>query len=380
MEIGIIGGSASGVFTALLLARKHPDWKISIFEKEEKLCKKVLATGNGHCNIMNRKMDPRGFNHPEFVEALLQRHPAEELLETLRELGIALLFHGDLVYPLSYSAAALVRFLCSLLDQHKVSIHLGERVVGVADGKIQTEKGKYPFDQIIYAFGGRSSPQLGSDGSLFQILERNGYSVTPQRPSLCPLKSPDVPKSLFGVRHEAKVELTYHGQPFFSEEGEILFKKDGVSGIVIMNASAHYKPGCVMFLDLFPSMEEEELAQLLHAAYRSSPNQFLQAILEKPLADFVASKFQKKAQILDGIPRIAHFLKHISLRISGLYDYESSHVTRGGVHLEEVNENLQSIRHSNEWFVGECLDIDGLCGGYNLGWAILSAKIVSEAL
>ena len=383
MKIGIIGASAAGLYAAILLAKRHPDFRIDVIEKNDKVGKKLLATGNGHCNLFNVGFSGKAFNHPEFVEKLLGRFPTTKLLDELKGLGIATTEREGLVYPLSFSAAAHVRYLVGLAEWLGIKFHLSERVVSVDGTKIETDRGSYSFDKLIYAFGGCSQANLGSDGSLFPLLQKRGYQIVKTEPSLCPLLSHDVPKSLFGVRHKCELKLTKDKRVLYQENGEVLFKKDGLSGIAIMNASARYERDSVAELDLFPELEENELQKLLASSYRENPADFLSPILEKPLAEFVLQKCnisRKNTLSSSDFSVICKFLKSMQFRMEGKCGFDSSQVTRGGIDLSNIDENLESKIEIGVSFAGECLDIDGLCGGFNLGWALLSSLVVAESL
>ncbi len=383
MRVGIVGASAAGLYAAILLAKRHPDFRITLIEKNDKAGKKLLATGNGHCNLFNDAFSGKQFNHPGFVEALLERYSAPTLLNELRELGIAMIEKDGLYYPLSYSASSHVRYLIGMAKKLGVEFRLSERVVGVRGTELETDKGRYSFDRLIYAFGGCSQANLGSDGSIFPLLQKNGYKLVKPEPSLCPLRSHDVPKSLFGVRHKCILKLTKDKQTLYEENGEVLFKKDGLSGIAVMNASALYEKGTCIELDLFPEMPSGLIADVLLASYRQSPEDFMSSILEKPLIDFTLQKCNiscKSALNRKDFAKIAGFLKSMQFRVDGKYGFDSSQVTRGGIDLVNVGPNLDSKIEKGVYFVGECLDIDGLCGGFNLGWALLSAMVVAESL
>lgn len=383
MKIGIIGGSAAGLYAAILLAKRHPDFHIIIIEKNDKAGKKLLATGNGHCNLFNANFSGKQFNHPEFVDSLLRRFPKERLLSELHDLGIATLDKDGLIYPLSYSAASHVRYLVGLCRELGVEFRFGEKVISAKRTDVKTDKGNYAFDKLIYAFGGCSQANLGSDGSLFPLLKSRGYHVTKLEPSLCPLVSPDVPKSLFGVRHKCLVKLTKDKKTIYQENGEILFKKDGLSGIAVMNASSYYEEGTQIEADLFPDLSKEELEGILSRCWKENPEDFLAPVLEKPLAEFTLQKCQipcKKQLVETNFSIIAEYLKCMKFRIFGKYDFDSSQVTRGGISLSDLDANLGSKMEDGVFFSGECVDIDGLCGGFNLGWALLSALTVADSL
>ena len=381
-RIGIIGASASGIYTALLAKYRNPSLQITLFDRTDKIGKKVLATGNGHCNLLHDPFLIEAYNHPDFVSSLLHSAHDFGLKDALNQLHIETMTKGELVYPLSYSAPSYVRYLSTLLEKAGVEIHLGEKVSEVHGAEIRTDKGKYVFDQVVFAFGGCSQPNLGSDGSLFPVLKALGYHIVPLRPGLCPLRCADVPKSLSGVRHAAKISLVGE-KTLYEENGEVLFKKDGVSGICIMNASLFFKPGTSLVVDFFPDRNEEDLSAILERSLQHNGDDFLLPILEKPLMEFFLKKGENAAKthsISEKARHYSHLLKHTVFHPTGLYPFEESQVSCGGVSLDDVDEHLRSKVDPRHYFVGECLDIHGLCGGHNLGFALLSALVASGEL
>ena len=386
-RIGVIGASASGLYASIFLALKHPDYRIDVYDRMDAPGKKLRATGNGHCNLLNLGMRADHFNHPKAVEPLLRRYPVSALMDTIKNLGIPLVCHGELVYPLSYSAPGFVAYLFSLAKRLGIVFHFSTRIVGVEGTTLAFEGGeKETFDDVIFAFGGKSQANLGSDGSLFSLLEKEGYSFILLSPRLCPIKSKDVPKSLFGTRHEALVRIIRDDKEAFSERGEVMFKKDGLSGIVIMNATRYLEFKDKIVLDLFPEWTVEDLAAAMAISYEKNPELFLAGMVEKPLADYVLNHpkltgFAKKNKLKPAdFPSMAELLKSLQFGFDGFYDFDSSQVTRGGISLENLDATLRSKINPHHHFIGECVDIDGPCGGYNLGWALLSALTVSENL
>ena len=383
MKIGIIGASASGIYAALLLSRQLKDAKITLIDRMEKIGKKLYATGNGHCNLMHVPFTSAAFNQPRFVEGLLHLVGGERgLLDTLDSLGIETMVKGELLYPLSYSAPNYVHQLARLLKNAHVEVRLEEKVEALNGCTIKTNKGTYSFDHLIFAFGGASQANLGSDGSMFDLLKNSGYRIAPLRPVLCPIKSHDVPKSLFGVRHGVRLSLLQEGKSVYEEVGEVTFKKDGLSGIAVMNASNKARRGDIISLDLFPELEEGDIAGKLVHSYIQFDDEFLMPFFEKPLADFIYKKAAispKKPLKHEDFVRITALIKALRFTVDGFYDFDASQVTRGGVELGQVDGLLRSRINPAYHFVGECLDIDGLCGGYNLGFALLSAMVVAKS-
>ena len=149
MKVGIIGASAAGLYTAILVAKRHPDYRVVVLEKNDKAGKKLLATGNGHCNLFNLSFSGNAFNHPEFVNTLLNKYSVSDLLATFRELGISTIEKDGLLYPLSFSAAAHVRYLVTLAESLGVQFRYGERVVGINGPQVTTDKNVYSFEACL---------------------------------------------------------------------------------------------------------------------------------------------------------------------------------------------------------------------------------------
>lgn len=388
-KVAIVGASAAGLYAAIFLKRNHPEDYVILIDQNDKIGKKVLATGNGHCNLLNRGFRPNAFNCPSFMESALKRHPVSTLFDSLDSLGVKTMDVGDLVYPLSYSAASYVRYLGNVLAKHGVHLMLSTKVFTYKVKEqvaLETDKGPQFFDEVIFAVGGKSQPNLGSDGSLFSEFAKHGYQVNPLRPSLCPIRTLEPTKQLSGVRHKATVTLSINGQTAYQERGEVLFKDDGLSGIAIFDC-AHYLcclnkgEKASISLDLFPDIPTEALAEDLLEASKENPEFFLEAYLEKPLKDYCLKRagFDKKTpQNRCEMSKFAQVLKELEFTFKELYPFASSQVSAGGIDLAEVDESLRSKREKGIYFVGECLDVDGLCGGFNLGWCLLSALLVSE--
>ena len=381
MTVFIVGASAAGLYTALFLKKAHPEYEVVVFDRTDKIGKKIFATGNGHCNLFNQRFSGAFFNHPAFVEALLERHSAADCLASLSGLGIATLVKDDLVYPLSYSAATFVKLLGQVASKLGIVFHLGERVLDYQTGKrikLMTDQGQYEGDQLIFASGGKSQESLGSDGSLFPVFAKHGYQIVPLTPSLCPLKTKEKTKAISGVRHGAKVTLQRNGTLLYEEVGEVLWKDDGLSGIAVFNASAFLARSkqneATVTLDLFPESSESELEKVYQSA-KSQGFDPLESLLETKLANYV-----KNYAKTEETKQICRILKAFPFHVTGLYPFASSQVTSGGIALSQIAQNCFSKIEKNVAFVGEVLDIDGLCGGFNLGFALLSSLQVVERL
>jgi flavoprotein, HI0933 family len=388
MRIAIIGGGASGLYSAIALKKKHPDAEVMVFEKENKIARKLYATGNGHCNLLNAQLTAKSFNHPDFLAPFLGRYPFSALEETLHSWGVETRHDGDYVYPLSYSAATYVGLLLKIAQSLKIQFVLNARFLDYEskDGGFALKIDANPmpkslfFDALIFATGGSSTSKLGSDGKCFSTFRLHDYPLVPLEPGLAPVKvsHPESIKSFAGFRHEANVRLTTAtGKLLYQEEGEVLFKEDGLSGIVIFNVESEYlrlgKPqGARLVLDYFPVESEAVLFTRLSASHSKNPSFYFDA--------YFPSEVQPHFLLGNDLKVLAHRLKNDSFEIKGTYGFDSSQVSVGGIALSAVKENLESRKEKGVYFVGEVLDIDGFCGGFNLSWALLSALIVRDSL
>ena len=388
-KIAIVGGSAAGIYLAIFLMKKHPDFEVTILEKNDKLGKKLLATGNGHCNLLNKGMCADAYNDPEFMAKAIKEYPPARLLDELESLGVRTLEMGDLVYPLSYSASAYLRFLIGLLASLNVKVSLGVRVDSYeAKEKVvlHTGEGRLTYDRVYFAVGGKSQPNLGSDGSLFDEFKRHGYEVAPLRPALCPIKTKEPTKSISGLRHKAYVLLRENGKEIHGEKGEILFKDDGLSGIAVFNCQSYIarmkeQGKYEIDVDLFPEMPADSLCEDMVLSAKENPAFYLDAYLEKPLKEYCLKRAGfagKTPQNRCEIAKLVAILKDLRFEFDASYPFSASQVTTGGVSIKEIDENMLSRKEAGVGFVGECLDIDDLCGGYNLGWALLSALLAAR--
>ena len=387
MRIAVVGASGAGLPFAALLLQKHPDWDVHIFDANKKAGKKLLATGNGHCNLLNLKASCEDYNAPDFVKSFFASQPLPKLRSALFSLGIPLMEIGDLVYPKSFTSSGYVDTLLSFVQSKGAAIHLETKVIEYFQKEnlwvLRSNLGDYAFDKIVFCSGGFSGKNLGSDGNLFSVFKKHGYKVTSFTPGLCPIKTKENTSSLTGLRHSAKVTVMKDGEKLYSEEGEVLFKKDGLSGIVIFNVQrkAVHLGGDSIVLDLFPNQDMEALSDEVRGLLEANP-MFGAAFLPLPLFQYCLAAARLKELKNDGdVYAFSNVLKHLVFHVSGFYGFEDSQVTIGGINLNDIsNKNFESKLESNVYFLGEVLDVDGPCGGYNLEWCLVSSLCLAENL
>lgn len=389
MKIGILGSGPSSLYVASLIKLKEPFYEIEIFEKENKLAKKLRATGNGHANILPAKEKSSAYNNPSFMEDLIKRFPLEKQLEALLSMGIAYRYYPKTgYYPLSYNANVFASYLVDSLINKGVKFHLNQRVNDyyLNNNKIivSTQKGDFTFDKLILAPGGASGKNLGSDGSFLSVLKKHGYKTFPFKSGLAPLfTDKKLIEGLFGLRQEVKLSLYLDNQLAYKEEGEIIFKEDAISGIASMNASSilgrsNYQKA-YLSLDLFPELSISELSSLLEKIKRGNLSNYLDAFLCPPLSKKIID-FAKNNYKDTSISSLVKIMKNLIFPILGVYPFSSSQVSIGGVSLEEIDNNFASKKEKGVYFAGEILNIDGICGGYNLLFDLLNALAISEEI
>lgn len=361
MKIGIIGGGASGVFLAIRLKESNPALDVTIIERNDKLLKKILVTGNGRCNYANTGSLKDKYNHP-FAEGLLKEFTPTDIVACFERYGIHPTYLDELVYPVSLSAQTVALLLNKQVEQLGIKVFLNEKVVNYQKDDhgfvIYTDKKEYRFDKIVFSSGGRAYPQLGTDGSTLDLLNQHGYEIASLSPSLSPIKVKENTKKISGQRQRCKVSLYQNNQLVYIENGEVLFKDDGLSGIVILNISARIN--------------------------RLANKNNIKIVLD--LAESPANI--KKEQYHEYVsPKIAEYLTsnnldihHLSYTFKDFYDYQIAEVSHGGLSLNEITDFLESKKEKSLYFTGELLDIDGMCGGYNLMFAFASAEKVKKAL
>lgn len=386
MKIAIIGAGASGLVAAIKCKERYPDREVFLFDHLDSVGKKVKATGNGKCNIGNLDNSFEKYANPDFVKKVIGNYDQEK---TLSELGIfTKVLYGEGLYPVSESAANVVRILESRAQAIGVNLILNTRLLdyAVEGQKIKLTFDKYQtiVDRVLFAVGGKSYSNLGSDGSLYEIFTRHGYNVTNLRPGLCPIRVKENVKALFGQRLHTIASLFIEGKMIHEEYGEVMFKKDGLSGIVIMNLSSLIKR-------LNSDSATIYLAVLNHKQEIISAKQIFEVAqkINNPLLSFVTQEIANYVYALSGIEpnhsltyeeclKIAKVAASIPFTYQSNYDFDSSQVTIGGIAISYLNDDLSSKIENGVYFAGEVIDVDGPCGGYNLRWAIGSAVHVAK--
>lgn len=384
IDVAVIGGGASGIMAAIFAARCGK--KVCILEKNPRIGKKILATGNGRCNFTNINAKAEDFNS-EFVRFALERFSPKDVISFFEEIGLLSKTEAEgRVYPLSGQATAVLdvlRLELSRLSVKEIVDFDVQRIEKSGDGFVIFSKNeRVEAKKVVVATGGMASPKSGSDGKGYELLKAFGHHTTRLVPSLVQLKTE---KSIGGVRAYGKV-TTQSGK---SDIGEIQFNNYGISGIPVFGLAKYVKKGESVFLDLLPDYTEEDVVKILKSRPKQTMETYLIGILNKALGQLLLkecgiSPLSRMSDTLssDEIAKIAKKIKAWRFDVTGTMPWDNAQVTAGGIELCEVNpETMESKLCKNLYVTGEVLDIDGPCGGYNLQWAWASGKLAgSEAL
>lgn len=393
MRIGIIGGGASGLMAAI--AAKTDDNEVVILEREKRVGKKILATGNGRCNMtnINAGLSDYHTDNPAFIKGVMRRFWVMETLDFFTENGVMWKSEKDgKVYPYSDSAAAVLDVLRRRAEHDgvKTECEFDVKLVKKKDGLftvINYSGRKEQFDRVIIAGGGKASPALGSNGSCYEILKSFGHKISKLTPSLVQIKTkPDIVKKLKGIKVNGVLQV---GDK--TSEGEILFTDYGLSGPPVFFLSAYIAENKTLGLDMMPDYEMIDLVTLLYERcaylYYVPLEDFFTGMLNKRVGQAVlkaagAAPLSRLAGSLseDEVRRIAEIIKDWRFEIEGTMSWNNAQVTKGGAVTSQFDSaTMQSLLVTGLYACGEVLNVDGDCGGYNLQWAWSSGWLAGNS-
>lgn len=396
VSVLIVGGGASGMFCAIRLARFGIS-DVAIVERNDRLGRKLSATGNGQGNVTNENMSAAHyFSSTGSAAGVLQKFGKEQLLRALGDLGG--LFGADKtgrVYPASRQASSVTDILRFALAEEGINVLTKTRVTDIVSKKdgftVKTEQGDLLAECVVLACGGKASPHFGTDGSGYELAKKFGHTCTPLFPSLVQLKTEQTYiRGLKGIRSDCKISLHRFGKgEIFSRRGDVLFTDYGVSGDAIFSASAFARAGDELKIDFLPSFMRDIVLRILAEKMRKYPKMRAEDLLRCVVNSAVGRNILKYCSIpLDApaseispkLPQLVDALKGFSLKITGSAGFENAQVTKGGIPMTELDESLMSKKKAGLFLTGELVDIDGECGGYNLQWAFSSGAVAAEGI
>ncbi len=404
MIVFVVGGGPAGMTAALGAALNGH--RVTLFERNEKLGKKLYITGKGRCNVTNAAERDVFFAHvlhnPRFLYSAYARFDCRAQMERLERAGVPLkVERGGRVFPASDKSSDVLRAMERLVREAGVSVRLNARVeeIFTQDGAVcgvAANGETLRCDAVVLATGGASYPQTGSTGDGYAFARSLGHRVEPPLPSLVPLNTVEEwPRSLAGLTlKNVTLSAWQDGRIVFSELGELLFTHFGVSGPLVLSLSgviAKNPAGTRLAIDLKPGLSHEQLdarlvrdltagvrQQVRTALHALLPARLLSLVLAQSGAaeDCMAGEFGRAARL-----RLLETLKALSLSVGGARGLAEAVVTRGGVNVGEVNAStMESRRVRGLFFAGEVLDVDATTGGYNLQIAWSTGALAGESV
>ena len=401
--VAVIGAGASGLAASIACMRtfkKHGvNARVMLFEALPRCGKKILATGNGRCNLTNRFAEntPYGGDR-DFAKTVISQFTPEDTIDFFNSLGLLCRTEDEgRVYPMSGQAASVLDALRFENERLECEIITDTKITSIKKkGKKFILNDKFFADAVILATGGKAAPKQGSDGSGYPLAQSLGHTVTKIYPALVPLTAKgDFFRSLKGIRAEGNICMTLDGRKLGEEKGEIQFTDFGISGIAVMQLSS---AACVLtakrkkpliHINFVPEMSAKELFSFLWETAKkdSTAENLLSGIVPKRLGQVImkmsiqkpltcSSKELTKAEISKAVQN----LKDFTVEITGTRGFDNAQICTGGVKCSEFDSRtMMSLITENFFAAGEVLDVDGICGGFNLQWAWASGIIAGKS-
>ena len=388
----IIGGGASGLMAAITAAKKGAS--VTVLEHTARPGKKILSTGNGKCNLTNLYMDPSCYRSEQkgFEETAIEKFPPSAAVSFFRELGVLTMDRGGYVYPMSGQAQTVLDALLRGADRSGVRI-VTECGIEKAERRndrfaVATDQGTFTGDFLILACGSKAAKGTGSDGSGYELAKQFGHRIVKPLPALVQLRCEGkLLPTAAGVRTECLVTIrTEDGKPVAKDRGELQITDYGISGIPVFQVSRYAaklldrKKKTFASLDFLPDLDETEVRSLLKeqksCLSEESAETFLGGIFNKKLASVLLKaaniRPEKTAGLLtrEELDRLFLVIREFVIPVKETNPFEQAQICAGGVDTAEIDrETMQSKRVPGLYIIGELLDVDGICGGYNLQWA-----------
>lgn len=399
-KILVVGGGAAGMMAALSAAEEG--CLVTIWERNDRLGKKLLSTGNGKCNFSNRDMGIEHYYGSDLAAAsgVLRRFGMEETVELFGAMGMLSRDKNGCLYPYSEQASTVSDILLLRLRRLGVRVETGvkaEKIFLLKDGRLAAQSGERQesFDGIILACGGCAAPKTGSDGSGFALAESLGHTIIPPVPALVQLRCRENLKEVAGVRARADLQLYIDGRLTASEYGELQLTDYGISGIAVFQISRlaacalqrHQEAAVsVDFMKDYPvgnwreyarrriAMSHGETVEELFTGMlnRKLMRYFIKQAGLKPERNVAAAEYEKLCKVFC-------LCREWTLHITSANSFDNAQVCAGGIPFAQLTEDLESRMAPGVYFAGELLDIDGKCGGYNLQWAWSSGYVAGKS-
>ena len=398
MNVCVIGGGAAGMLAALTAAENGH--RVLLLERQSRVGRKLLATGNGRCNLSNYHVSPAHYHGGAgFCDFALSQFDVSETLQYFASLGLLTVSEASgRIYPMSNMAGSVLDVLRYALERPEIDLQTGQTVTAVRkipEGfSVKTETDTFSARRLILAAGGAAGSKVGGGMDGYRLAKSLGHHRTALYPSLVQLKTdPTYPRALKGVKAQCGISICRGSQVLARNSGEVLFTEYGVSGPAIFDLSRSVSAGgsdLTCLLNFFPDWEEAEvlhwLSQRQAAMAAHEASTLLTGSRHTRLGQMICKSAgftnQRAAGLTrDDLRRIARQATHFALPITGTCGFDQAQVTAGGLDTSEFDpRTLQSRLVPGLYACGELLDIDGDCGGYNLQWAWSSGRLAGKLL
>ena len=398
--VAVIGGGAAGMMAAITAAREGV--KVTILEHKDRIGKKILSTGNGRCNFTNTYQTPACYrsDNRDFAWNIIQKFNVEKTISFFKELGIYPKDRNGYLYPYSDQAAAILEVLQIEIAKLDICVMTEINVLDIQPVKrgirVTTDKKTITVDSVILACGSKAAPVTGSDGSGYQLAKLLGHRIVPVLPALVQLRCAEkFYKSISGVRVQGTVEIYADDISLASDTGEIQLTNYGISGIPVFQVSRYaakaiyQKQSVTAVLNFMPDMNKDEFLSFLQERITLCPHktldEFFTGIFPKKLCELWIrlSRLPKEMRVSDlsgeQLEKLVLLIQHLRTHITETNAFEQAQICCGGVDTTEINpDTLESNYVPGIYFAGELLDVDGICGGYNLQWAWSSGFVAGK--
>ncbi len=403
-DIAIVGGGASGLAAAISAKMTNPSKSVLVIEKLAKVGKKIIASGNGKCNLSNIDISERNYHGSVNAVKIINKMPdyKEFFTDTL---GVLCVTGSEGrtggVYPRSNNSATVLNAMRLKMQELGViemcECEITDIVPDVLcwrDGfRLKHKDGEIKCQRLIIASGGYAAQSFGTDGSIMRLLKNMGYITAKICPAVAPLRvNSESVKGLKGVRVKGEVSAVSGGKILRTEKGELQFNENNISGICVFNLAylfQKYEGKLSLKIDLMPDISGDRLIEYISTLRKDRSNFSLEELLTgafvKNLAVYLVKKsvnrpLTDKISTLKNseINKIISNIKSLEFEVTGCSAWQNAQATMGGIVTSQVDGNLQSKRHKGTYLCGEILDVVGDCGGYNLQWAWSSGILVGR--
>lgn len=399
-DVVIIGGGASGLMCAISAKLNKKNISVAIIEKNDRVGKKLLSTGNGRCNLTNKNISKDNYigsfaNQSSYI---IEKYNTDFIIEFFKKIGLITFSDSEgRYYPICKQANAVLDVLRYACERLGIEIFCSENIKSVKKiknaFKVSTDNNVFSSHKLVICNGSKASPKLGGNNSASDYLKNFGHNFKSFAPALCPIKvKSDILKSLKGIRVTGNATLFDGNNIIKKEKGEIQFTENALSGICIFNLSLYSKNKNIISLDLLPDYSYSDISILINKNINlftsMEIDNLFTGIFQKRLGQALLKisdikDFSRKCSSLKNfeIEKLVNNIKNMNFMVLENSNFNHSQCATGGVLGREIDEKtMQSKIVKNLYICGEAIDICGDCGGYNLHFAFASGYLAGENL